>query len=258
MVLELSNLHGENTMTKQHEPQPRRDLGRLKEFSSRFNDVLDQLNVPQLGDGRQRVVGEMFKVSQVTARNWLDAQSYPGLEQIDNIARRLNVRADWLISGEGPIERGNEGKKSSLSPSVTLSTAELPGAIATAQVKFRNHQFLALDIDALGDEMKDASHEVSALLVESEEMDPTIKAGDILILDTRPQSIDESGIYVLSNGSESVAVRRIQRRLSGGFTLHCDNPRYQDETVDHLAINGKRGPTVVARVLWTIKRIAPR
>jgi hypothetical protein len=67
------------------------------------------------------------------------------------------------------------------------------------------------------------------------------------------QITDDNGIYALLLG-EAVIVRRVQRRLQGGFVIACDNPSIASETVDRLGSH--REVSGSARNLLVLGRVA--
>ena len=73
-------------------------------------------------------------------------------------------------------------------------------------------------------------------------MAPTIRDGDVLIVDTSDQALREA-VYVLLSGSAAI-VRRIGLRPTGECVVICDNPRYASETVDSASIS------ILGRVVW--------
>lgn len=72
-------------------------------FAARLNEALDTsgLEVPPKGKGRQEFVRRMFGVSQKGARKWLEAEGFPTLEKAVEIAKRLSVSIEWLLTGRG-------------------------------------------------------------------------------------------------------------------------------------------------------------
>lgn len=61
-----------------------------------------------------------------------------------------------------------------------------------------------------------------------------IQDGTPLLVDTNDTQIaDDNGVYALLLG-DRVMVRRVQRRLQGGFLIACDNPSITTETIDRL------------------------
>lgn len=47
----------------------------------------------------------MFGVSQKGARKWLEAEAIPDTKRIPQIADRLGVTAEWLLTGRGDPEQ---------------------------------------------------------------------------------------------------------------------------------------------------------
>ncbi|RYF35667.1 MAG: XRE family transcriptional regulator [Cytophagaceae bacterium] len=73
-------------------------------------------------------------------------------------------------------------------------------------------------------------------------MTPTIKHGDLLIVDQSVTSVYDDGIYVCIIGS-ALAIKRIQRQPDG-ITVISDNPRYKeifvpDEMEEKVRVIGK-------------------
>lgn len=73
-----------------------------KAFAARFNQALDDIDVPPKQKGRQLAVSKMFGVSQEAARKWLEGESAPRSARLEEICARLNVMPNWLLSGHGP------------------------------------------------------------------------------------------------------------------------------------------------------------
>ena len=70
--------------------------------------------------------------------------------------------------------------------------------------------------------------------MQGDSMGERIKSGTPLFIDTNVTQITEdNGIYALLLG-EAVIVRRIQRRLQGGYLISSDNPAVAPETIERL------------------------
>ncbi|MBI1989791.1 MAG: hypothetical protein HYS65_08650 [Betaproteobacteria bacterium] len=73
------------------------------------------------------------------------------------------------------------------------------------------------------------------------------------------QITEDNGIYALLLG-ESVIVRRVQRRLQGGYVIACDNPAIASETIDRLGTHHDgsaraREVLVLGRVALAIQKL---
>ena len=64
---------------------------------------MDRAGVPPKGKGRQVIVGKMFGVSQKGARKWLEGEAIPDTKRIPEIAKKLGVRGEWLLTGMGSM-----------------------------------------------------------------------------------------------------------------------------------------------------------
>lgn len=72
-----------------------------KLFAERLNQALDFAGIPPKGKGRQIQLASLFNVSQESARKWLEGESFPDTKRIPEIAKKLKVNAQWLLSGVG-------------------------------------------------------------------------------------------------------------------------------------------------------------
>ena len=75
----------------------------IRKFGERLNQALDAspLDIPIKGEGRQVRVGKLFSVNQKTARRWLEGEGFPTLEKSIEIARKLDLALEWLLTGRG-------------------------------------------------------------------------------------------------------------------------------------------------------------
>lgn len=80
-----------------------------RDFSKRLNQALDNIGYPPKGSGRQVQLAKDFSVSQKGARKWLEGESMPSMTRLSELASRLGVSTEWLMSGRGEIGV-NEGQ----------------------------------------------------------------------------------------------------------------------------------------------------
>lgn len=77
-------------------------------------------------------------------------------------------------------------------------------------------------------------------------MEPTVRDGDILLVDTSEQARLTEGIYVIDYGGES-RCKRLMPLFDGGLKICSDNPDYPPEEVKPGQVEQIR---VVGRVIW--------
>ncbi len=94
----------------------------------------------------------------------------------------------------------------------------------------------------------------SLMLVEmhGDAMEPTIRNGDLMLVDHAEPRLRGAGLYVFRVG-DMLAVRRLQLRLDGGFTLSSDNAaRYPAEDIAREELDRIR---ILGRVIWSAGRL---
>ena len=92
------------------------------------------------------------------------------------------------------------------------------------------------------------------LCMQGDAMGERIKDGTPLLVDTNlTQITEDNGIYALLLG-KSVIVRRVQRRLHGGYVIACDNLAIASETIDRLGTH--HDESAKAREVLVLGRVA--
>ena len=71
-------------------------------FARRLADALSHADIPN-DRARIKIVARMFDVSRESARKWLCGETIPKTQRIIEIARTLDVNAEWLFSGRPPM-----------------------------------------------------------------------------------------------------------------------------------------------------------
>jgi hypothetical protein len=69
--------------------------------------------------------------------------------------------------------------------------------------------------------------------IATEDMSPDLNIGDNVLIDTGATAVVVDGIYLLVRG-EDAFIRRVQKQLSGGFTISADPSRHQPLTVKDM------------------------
>lgn len=198
-------------------------------------------------------------VSPSAFRKWLKGEAEPSRERLIALADAAQVPIGWLAKGEGTAPRfadvdGNRRSVRSAADALMqldrflvlpkrLETAAAgndspPARPTTEYIAFRHDWIRAafgIEPDALGMEV-----------AVGESMEPTIRDGDLLLLDTTDRAVGGFGVYVVEVAGERL-VKRVQRKVDGSLILISDNPSYQADTVSpELAAD----VVVVGRVVW--------
>jgi phage repressor protein C with HTH and peptisase S24 domain len=106
--------------------------------------------------------------------------------------------------------------------------------------------FIAFSESFLKQTLRRSPKNLALLTASGDSMDPTIRDGDLLLVDTSARRIEGSFIYVLAIGG-GLLVKRIDLRRDGSVILKSDNPKYAAEDVP-----AAETPTleVLGQVVW--------
>lgn len=241
--------------------KPRNDPERLKAFAQRLNVMLGELGLPERG--RARLIKERVGVSGTTAANWLRGETYPSFEELGRMSQ-LGVDPSRLLPD------GTESARSRASETVSASTVSKPLAhlidsgqvLPLTQLKTEDGEW---DHTALPNNiwMQVLGRDLSGFVVlrmKGDSMEERIKDGTPLLVDTNATQITEdNAVYALLLG-DAVIVRRVQRRLQGGYVIACDNPTIAAENISSLGSHnsdsvGTNNVLVLGRVALAIQKL---
>lgn len=82
-------------------------------------------------------------------------------------------------------------------------------------------------------------------------MEPTLRAGDLLLIDRGGEGVKQDAIYVFAMHGE-LRVKRMQLKLDGSVMVRSDNPQYEAE---RLSANQIGTLNIVGRVVWSGRRM---
>lgn len=159
------------------------------------------------------------------------------------LAEILGVDAKWLQSGEGELPE----------ISTALSTSEL---IDTQHDGRHKHRIDYLDVRAAagltGFENSDYPEVISSIYltdegmlqiigkknangicivnVPTDSMEPTIRKGDLVFIDTKINAYNGDGIYAFTIDG-ALFIKRIQKMIGGGYRMISDNEIYPPEVI---------------------------
>lgn len=87
---------------------------------------------------------------------------------------------------------------------------------------------------------------LAVVTARGDSMEPTVRDGDILLIDRKIDRVTTDGIYLIERDND-LYCKRLQRRFEGGLTIMSDNPRYEAQ---HLAGEASDALHVAGRVIW--------
>ncbi len=199
-------------------------------------------------------------VSPSAFRKWLKGEAEPNRERLVALASVAGVGVGWLAEGEGPapvIHHHAGGPRHHGTPTEDLEPEQpsfvfLPrrpkasAAGAGTPPSPGESEFIGFRRDWISTRFGIAPEDLILEAAVGESMMPTIRDGDLLLVDTTDRTFRNFGIYVLEISGERL-VKRVQRKHDGSLVLISDNLAYQP---DHVPSDLGREVTVVGRVVW--------
>jgi phage repressor protein C with HTH and peptisase S24 domain len=195
-------------------------------------------------------------VSPSAFRKWLKGEAEPSRDRLVALAGTAGVSVAWLAQGEGPEpdlvsldararspgEAVPDTSQFHLLPKVPEAAAAGGGKPTTSGAT----EFIGFRHDWLRTTFHREPQDVILETAIGESMEPHIRNGDLLLVDTTDQTFRNFGIYVIEIRAERL-VKRVQRKFDGSLILISDNAVYQPETISAELAKEVR---VVGRVIW--------
>ena len=203
------------------------------------------------GDRSARSFAQSLGISEGAYRALVRGGS-PTLDTLLAIARGADVSVQWLATGEGDTRPGTaqtqpQGAPSSgdfcMIPRLDVRPSAGGGAVVLEEEPVGLLAFRAEWLRRRGINPGAAR----ALTAKGDSMEPTIRDGDILLVDTSIDRIKDNGIYVfLFNGL--VLVKRIHVRRDGSVRLISDNQALYEP--DDVPAEETPSLAIAGRVMW--------
>jgi phage repressor protein C with HTH and peptisase S24 domain len=195
----------------------------------------------------------------------------PDAEVLAGIVREFRADALWLLTGAppgtaftspphsdedtsamatagrsghmivGPSQLAGEGFV--LLPRYDVRAAAGAGAVVgTEQII----DFLAFKYEWIKRVIGIEPRDLGLISAEGDSMHPTIRDGDLLLLDLTVKRVRDNAIYALRI-DDSLSVKRIQKRTNGALKIISDNSIYEPEEIDPRRSAELQ---IVGRVVW--------
>lgn len=217
----------------------------MKTFSERLNAAMADAGISQ------GLLAERVGISQPAIQKMTSGKTN-GSRKMVELAHALNVRPEWLSSGNGPMRSDGQqpipAAPSSIARDVfrvdvlDLTVSAGPGSFMISEFVEVLHAIEFTTEHARSLFGNRPQHDVKVMTVDGDSMCPTIQSGDRLFFDVSVRSFKVDGVYAFVFG-QHFHVKRLQMQ---GLQLAVlsDNPAYKDwyvteDNQDQLYIMGK-------------------
>lgn len=185
-------------------------------------------------------------------------RSVPPFDVLTRLAALKDVRLDWLATGNGGMfVEDDAGKRTAgdaigrhvrgltartgsetagreeldddfvLIPRYEIQASAGPGTFADSELVVDH---LAFRADWLRRSIGVDPNNLVLITAVGDSMEPVIRAGDLLLIDTAVDEFVDDAIYVVVR-QDNLIVKRVQRFFNGMVTIKSDNPAYVEETL---------------------------
>ncbi|QND45340.1 helix-turn-helix transcriptional regulator (plasmid) [Rhizobium lusitanum] len=195
-------------------------------------------------------------VSDSTLRGYLKG-NMPAADTALTIADAANVNLEWLVSGRGPKDRkipeiSVNGRSIDIRGRVMddfafIQRLDVHASAGSGAITITED---AIELLAFQSDWLKSRHinptSARVLTAKGDSMEPTIRDGDILLVDTSITSVRDNAIYIVVYGGH-VLVKRVNLRRNGSLVLISDNDRHAPEEVPESEVLDLH---IAGRVMW--------
>lgn len=218
-------------------------------FSQRFNQALDEHDVPKLNLGRHTTVAERYGISEPCARKWVAGLGIPSWRSLIMIADDLGCSIDFLLGREANIKR--------------IKTKAIPVTAKEQSPQQKSLGLIAFDEGVLRTAMRVSQNGIDLMVVTSDSMSPTLVPGDIVFIDTLTMKIEDGGIYAFTTvDDEQVLIRRVSLGiLDKKIVLESQNLFFKQISLEkhEIQIGNSEGEfklKLLGQISWIIKKVS--
>jgi len=202
----------------------------LPGLRDRLFKEMDGAKIPK--EGRLQYLCSMTGRKPQTARRWIETEKpgLPDLESFAAICGAFDTDANWMLGltkTRYPLPRGPDHGD------------------ATQSAQDKNEK---LDwMDYVIRQVAEDADGCSTFYMPGDDMEPRIKNGAPMLVDTRTKEIAGNGTYVLEYQRRTL-VRNVESRIGEGLVLTCENPKYKQSVIKDAAAAKRMGLKVIGRV----------
>lgn len=205
----------------------------------------------------QQELAERLHINYTTLSKYENDHRVPDAELLSRLANEVRSDPAWLLSGLGS-GAGGVGEavpayrvrpEYAYLPVYDVSAAAGHGAeVGREEIQgvvafHREWVWRELGVDPVG---------LVMISVKGESMEPTLRSGDLIVVDRSESVPRHEGLYVVRVG-DALLVKRVQLLLDQSLVLTSDHPGYKPMTLRSNEVGDQ--VVVVGRVVWAGRRL---
>jgi hypothetical protein len=201
----------------------------LPGLRDRLFKEMDGAKIPK--EGRLQYLCSMTGRKPQTVRRWIETRKpgLPDLESFAAICGAFDTDANWML--------GLTKTRYALPPEPDRSEA-----MYSEQRRDEKFEW----VDELIRQVAEDAEGCDTIYMPGDDMEPRIKNGAPMLVDTRTKEIAGNGTYVLEYQGRTL-VRNVESRIGEGLVLSCENPKYKASSIKDAATARRMGLKVIGR-----------
>jgi phage repressor protein C with HTH and peptisase S24 domain len=209
--------------------------------------------------GGPSAVAKRAEMHLGTLNNYLGGRDMKAASMI-SLAEATGVRLEWLASGTGPMRADGTGFAEETAAFSAGHARQAPeGGVLIPRYEARASAGIGTTLDPgwaiekvmfsaefIRTKLRRNPEHLALIECSGDSMEPALRDGDELLVDTSATEPRSGPIYILRVGGALLA-KRVQPRMDGTVMILSDNPRYPPEVItpsDATPLD------VVGEVLW--------
>lgn len=199
--------------------------------------------------GKQEDLAAATGIPFGTLQKIVQGKTDPQLSWLRALAEVMDVGLDWLVAGIGP-ESGDaetqvpadDAAELVRVPYYEIEASAGPGTLATDAEPKHAITFRSDWVQRRANNR----HGLQAIRVNGDSMEPTLRSGDMIVIDTE-RTKESEGLFVLNYDGE-LLVKRLQRLSPTRLVIGSDNPLAGSSEIDLR--DESQHPRIIGRVIW--------
>lgn len=220
----------------------------LKEIGQRLRGIRTQsaLTIEELS--------KMINIAPKTISNYERGERQASVEYLTLLYENLEANLEYIVAGKGSMFiEDNSGKNVYCDnivyvPIFDIKNAAGSGCIVENETVIGHYPF---EQEWFNKNILAPKNALVVFEVKGESMEPTIKDGDLIMIDTANTAIRDA-IFVV-RFDDALVVKRLELMPDNKLQVKSDNPEYSTFTVD---LHTQSGIAVIGKVIWHGKKLS--
>ena len=199
------------------------------------------------GQMSQKTLAEQIHVHVNTIGKFERGETVPDATDLWNIALSTHTNAAWLLCGNKYEKSASGLERSDKDGLVLVKGYGLKASTGNGQAVDDEQSVGQFAFKRTWIRRKGLNpNNLSVVTAKGDSMEPTVRDGDILLVDQMVDRISTDGIYLIEREND-LYCKRLQRSFDGGVTIMSDNPRYSPQQLSPESANSLH---ITGRVVW--------